>query len=439
MSRTLVDGAARMLARRTSRRGFLRRMAMAGSALATAPAAYALRPISAYQAIVLPNDCPPGSQCRSGWTEFCCTTTGTNTCPPGSVIGGWWRAEGSGYCDGASRYYMDCHEASCGDCWCGSSGTCSNDCVSCACHCDLDRCDLWKTCCTRFRYGQCNQHIECVGPIVCRVVTCIPPWEWDSTCTKTDARDDYTRIHDSACLHPPLGPYEARPGVVRSTAFLLRNTLDAGAPDQQFNLGVEGDIPLMADWLGAGVATAAMVRGARHGALGRGSLTWLIRHIEGSGVPDSVFDYGVPGDIPIAGDWTGNGVHTVGVVRGNQWLLRTRNSAGAPDITFTFGEPGDIPVVGDWTGNGRDGIGVVRGNRWLLRNTATPGAPDHDFEFGPDNAIPVVGDWDGNGVDSPGRFLDGLWSITNSLGGGAVDLQFTYGKPGDVPVVWRRR
>jgi len=77
----------------------------------------------------------------------------------------------------------------------------------------------------------------------------------------------------------------------------------------------------------------------------------------------------------------GNGVHTVGVVRGNQWLLRNRNSTGNPDISFTFGQPGDIPVVGDWDGDGRDGIGVVRGSRWILRNTATPGPAHHEVDF----------------------------------------------------------
>ncbi len=439
MSQRLVDAASRALASRTSRRGFFRRAAIVGSAVVTAPAAYALRPVSAYQALVLPADCPPGSQCRSGWTEFCCVSTGVNTCPPGSVIAGWWRAEGSNYCGGTSRYYMDCNSTTCSGCGCGASGTCGNECTDCDCHCMHDNCDLWKECCTRFRYGQCNNQIECVGPIICRVVTCVPPWEWDSTCTRTDARSDETRFHDSACLHPPLGPYPARPAVVRNHTWLLRDTLTPGAPDRPvFTLGTDGDTSLMGDWTGAGVATAGVVRGARTGINGRGNLTWYLRHVEGPGQPDLTFDYGVPGDIPVVGDWTGNGVDTVGVVRGNQWLLRTRNSTGQPDISFTFGQPGDIPVVGDWDGDGRDGIGVVRGTTWLLRNTPTPGAPDHAFDFGDADGIPVVGDWDGDGISSPGRFSAGTWQVTNRLTTAQPDLTFQYGETGDVPLVWRR-
>jgi hypothetical protein len=54
-----------------------------------------------------------------------------------------------------------------------------------------------------FRYGQCHQEIPQVGAIVCRVVTCTAPWEFDATCTTTDARDDSTAHHDAPCLHQP--------------------------------------------------------------------------------------------------------------------------------------------------------------------------------------------------------------------------------------------
>lgn len=437
MSTRLVDFASSVLEARTSRRGFLRRFAIAGSALVTAPAAYVLRPMDAMTALVLPGDCS-GGKCAEGWTEFCCTSQGVNTCPPGTLVAGWWRAEGSGYCGGGSRYYMDCNSTDCHGCGCGSSGTCGNDCVDCACHCDGDRCDHWKTCCTRFRYGQCNQHIACVGPIVCRVVTCVPPWEWDSTCTTTDARDDNTRYHDNPCLNPPLSPYHALPGVVRGETWTLRNGQSSQAGTQSFTLGVPGDHPLMADWTGAGVATAAVVKGTRQGIIGDETLTWHIRQVEGGGQPDLIIDFGQPGDIPVAGDWTGNGVETIGVVRANQWLLKTRNGPGAPDILFTFGEPGDIPVVGDWDGDGRDGIGMVRGTTWYLRNTPTAGPYDHVFEYGAADGVPVVGDWNGDGIDTPGRFNAGIWTYTNRLSAGPDDGTFTLGAAGDRPVVWHK-
>ena len=437
MSTRLVNAASRTLASHTSRRGFLRRLAVAGSALVTNPASYVLRPLNAYQVVVRSADCRSG-KCAQGWTEFCCTLTGVNTCPPGSVVAGWWRAEGSGYCNGTSRYYMDCHAASCGSCGCGSSGTCDNSCVYCDCHCAHNRCDLWKTCCIRFRYGQCNQQLACVGPIICRVVTCVPPWQWDTTCTTTDAREDATRFHDAPCLNPPAVPYFARPGIVTGSKWELRSNLSAGPAEQAFDLGVEGDVPLMADWTGAGVATAAVVRGVRHGVSGDQALTWYIRQVEGAGQPELAFDYGSPGDLPVAGDWNGDRVHTVGVFRGGQWLLRNSNSTGNPDLVATFGQPGDIPVVGDWNGDGIDGIGVVRGTTWMLRNTASSGPAEITFDFGDPAGAPVVGDWNGNGVDTPGRYTAGLWELSDSFSGGAPVVSFSFGGAGSRPVVWRR-
>ncbi|MBA3362237.1 MAG: twin-arginine translocation signal domain-containing protein [Acidimicrobiia bacterium] len=436
MSQRLVDGTARFLSKKTSRRGFLRRAAMVGSALVTVPGSYILRPGTAYAAVV-PGDCPGGSRCRDGYTEFCCSMTGLNTCPPGTGVSGWWRAEGSGYCGGGPRYYMDCHALTCGSCGCGGSGTCGPECVGAICACANDNCGLRKVNCVRFRYGQCNQHIACMGPITCRVVTCVAPWEWDSSCTHTDARDDNTRFHDAACLHP-TGPLFAYPATVTLPTWEMRSGLSAGPPTSAFDLGVPGDVPLAADWTGAGIATAAVVKGVTHGRLGDESLTWHIRQVSGAGQPDLVFNYGLPGDQPVAGDWTGKGWETAGVFRAGQWLLRNRNSAGVPDISFDFGQAGDIPVVGDWNGDGIDGIGVVRGTRWLLKHFPSAGIPDLEFDFGDEAGIPVVGDWNGNGVDTIGRFSSGNWSLRDQLSDGPPDYGFTYGAAGSVPVVWGR-
>lgn len=440
MSSRLAEASSRFLESRISRRGFLRRMAIAGTAVVAAPATYLLRPGSAYSALInTPGSCPSGTKCGAGaWTEFCCTMTGVNTCPPGTMIAGWWRAEypgsGTDHCDGSSRFYMDCNSSDCGSCGCGGSGTCGNDCVDCGCGCGNDDCDNWKTCCTRFRYGQCNQDEACLGPIVCRVVTCVSPWEWDSTCTTTDAVSQSTWYHDAACLHQTID-YPARPAVVSGTAWELRIVLTSGPATSTYQYGQTGDHPLMADWSGSGVATPAVVRGTRRGPAGDTALVWHIRQVEGSGQPDLVFEYGQAGDVPVVGDWDGDGVASPGVVRGNRWLLRNANSAGPADHDFTFGEAGDIPVVGRWTDDGRARAGMVRGDTWMLRTT--DGGALNTFDFGP-GGVPVAGDWQGLGVDRPGWFEDGTWHLRHSLSGGPADETFQFGSAGGTPLVWGR-
>jgi hypothetical protein len=193
----LVDRIAAVLDNRTSRRGFLSRVAVVGSAVAVGPVTYALRPGTAYA-----NVCGTDSTCSSGYTVFCATiNNGVNRCPPNSLVGGWWKADGSGFCCGNARYYIDCHSyCSCG---CGGgSRFCGEGCRSCSCGCGPSgQCDQRRVCCNNFRYGQCMQHVSCSGPVWCRVVTCTPPWrvpQWQ--CTTTSATDNRTGAHTSPAL-----------------------------------------------------------------------------------------------------------------------------------------------------------------------------------------------------------------------------------------------
>lgn len=418
---------------------------MVGTALVAVPSTYLLRPGTAWSAVVGPGDCNPGSACTDGWTDFCCNIHGVNTCPPGSLIAGWWRAEGNTYCDGNSRYYMDCNSADCGTCGCGSSGTCPHTCVDCECGCNHDNCNERRICCNQFRYGQCNNQEPCIGPIVCRVVTCVPPWEWDSTCTTTDAVAQVTYGHGYPSQAPglfpdtaPKGPYPARPAVLAGTTWQLRNSLTSGSPDSTFSFGVTGDFPVVGDFSNAGVRTVGMVRNTRHGIARHDELEWYLRQVEGPGDPDLVVRFGRPGDIPVVGDWNGNGVHTIGVVRGNRWLLKNSNRAGGADYDFVFGEPGDIPVVGDWNGSGSTSIGMVRGNRWLLRNSLSGGSANYDFTFGSGNGYPVAGDWNGDGITGIGWYESGTWSIRNALSSGSADSAFVFGASGGKPLAWGR-
>jgi hypothetical protein len=254
--------------------------------------------------------------------------------------------------------------------------------------------------------------------------------------------DQNTRTHDATCLHPfdtgDNPPVPARPGVVLNDQWSLRDSLDGGVATAEFDYGLPGDVPLMADFSGSGIETAAMVRGVRHSIDGSNTLEWYIRQVPESGQPDLVVRYGRIGDIPVVGDWTGNGVATIGVVRnGNRWLLRNSNSSGSADIEFLFGQAGDVPVVGDWNGDGMDSPGMVRGNRWLLRNTASGGPAEIDIEFA-GAGIPITGDWTGSGRDRPGWFDAGTWTLRNSWTTGVANTTFDFGDAEGVPVVWGR-
>jgi hypothetical protein len=209
MSRWLVDKAVALLDRRSSRRDFLTKSAVVGSALSVAPLQYLLHPEPAYALVVSPTrTCPPGSVCYAdAFAAMCCALNeGVNACPVGTIAGGWWKADGSMYCAGP-RYYIDC-VAECVHCTtgCDTTGFCPTCDTLGACDCAKGDCNERRTACRTFRYGQCNLDVACVGRLSCRVVSCTPAWLLDPSCTTSSATDDLTANQTAPCLLNPFPP-----------------------------------------------------------------------------------------------------------------------------------------------------------------------------------------------------------------------------------------
>src|SRR5258708_15364629 len=100
--------------------------------------------------------------------------------------------------------------------------------------------------------------------------------------------------------------------------------------------------------------------------------------------------------IPLASDWNGDGIDTIGVFDPSnaQWWLKDVNQSGAPVThAFTYGFPGGIPLAGDWTGKGYDSPGVYDPNSgvFYLKNTNASGNADSVVAYGPPHAITVAG------------------------------------------------
>jgi hypothetical protein len=211
---------------------------------------------------------------------------------------------------------------------------------------------------------------------------------------------------------------------------------------------------------------------------------WELRNTTSPGPADIVFEFGTAAELPVTGDWDGDGVDTVGVFDPSTagWKIRNSNTAGVPDATFAFGPTGATPLVGDWDGVGGDGVGaydpathvwtmresasggfagyallyeldpralrgagdwdatvgdspggVEPGGTVKLRNALSSGTPNITFSF---PGAAVFGDWDGSGSDTIGSFdpATAEWGLRNTNSAGAPDIVVTYGNPGDTPV-----
>ncbi len=126
---------------------------------------------------------------------------------------------------------------------------------------------------------------------------------------------------------------------------------------------------------------------------------------------DHVFHYGTPRDIPVVGDFNGDGTDTIAVFSGGTWYEDVNGDGKFTDADTTseFGEAGDVPVVGDFNGDGIDEIGVYRGGVFYLDSNGNGKLDGQDevIQLGEAGDVPVVGDWDGDGREEVGVYRDG--------------------------------
>jgi hypothetical protein len=210
--------------------------------------------------------------------------------------------------------------------------------------------------------------------------------------------------------------------------------------DLCYSFGLPGDIPLAGDWNSDGRDEIGVKRGRYWYLDDNGNGDW------NGCTNDRCYTFGLAGDVPVVGDWNGDGRDEIGVKRGNTWYLDYNgdgiwNGCGS-DRCYTFGLAGDVPVVNDWNGDGRDEIGVKRGPKWYLDangngawdNCLTDGC----YTFGLSGDVPVAGDWDGDGFDEIGVKRGRSWYLDYN-GDGAWDnctseRCYSFGLTGDMPV-----
>lgn len=173
--------------------------------------------------------------------------------------------------------------------------------------------------------------------------------------------------------------------------------------------GRRGDIPVAGDWNGDGVTGIGVFRAG----------TWHLKETLSSTAGVRSFAFGSAGDRPVVGSWNGRRTG-IGVKRSQAWHLRESADTGSAQHSFTWAAASDRAVSGDWDGDGVDTVGAVRGGTWFLaadhRGTGT--TRSLAFGGGPVDH-PVVGDWDGNRTSTPGIVRLAQHHYRDDLNGGA--------------------
>lgn len=184
---------------------------------------------------------------------------------------------------------------------------------------------------------------------------------------------------------------------------------------------------------------------------------------------EASFRFGLPGDTPLAGRFDNDAFDDLVVVRNINgqlhWLFHLTGQheiAGYPadsrivnhDATFIFGVAGDLPLIGDWNGDGQDSIGIISVTEgqdavWTLQElrfdgTQVSGGSSQSVTFGrvqpgQENVF-FSGKWANNYfkgtreeslVDGP-LVTGNRWSVPDSWSSGSPP------RPGDTVVIDQR-
>jgi PKD repeat protein len=171
--------------------------------------------------------------------------------------------------------------------------------------------------------------------------------------------------------------------------------------DRAYNFGMTGDLPVTGDWNHDGTSEIGVFRPSTH---------MYYQDYNGNGVwngasVDRAYNFGITGDVPVAGDWNHDGTSEIGVFRPSTHMYyQDYNGNGvwngaSVDRAYNFGITGDLPVAGDWNHDGTSEIGVFRPSTHMYYqdyngNGVWNGAiMDRAAVFGITGDVPVAGNW----------------------------------------------
>jgi len=204
------------------------------------------------------------------------------------------------------------------------------------------------------------------------------------------------------------------PGAGNFAYFYILNSADNSFRPVQF--GATGDIPVSGDWDGDGKADLAVYR---DGSLAGGQSYFYYRPSSQPSVSFVTIPLGITGDKPLLGDFDGDGRLDPAVFRPSNAVWYILRSSVNQITQTTFGTSTDIPVPADYDGDGQTNIAVFRPSNGTWYTSINPQNNFGAVQFGANGDLPVPADYDGDGRADVAVFRpsNGAWYLLRSTQG----------------------
>ncbi len=203
------------------------------------------------------------------------------------------------------------------------------------------------------------------------------------------------------------------------------------SPDILDSFGRNEDLPVIGDFNGDGIIDRAHFR-PREGK-------WYFDY-SFDGTVDKIDTFGMIGEIPVAADFNGDGKTERAMWNENSGKWRIdENMDGREEIIVTFGTKGDVPLSGDVNHDGVCDLIIYRpADHLYLYDYGMDGTLDRTEKFGSGIDHPFVGDFNRDGLLDRGILRaqnSNSWLIDLGFDG-TIDEIYQIGKSGDIPFGW---
>jgi hypothetical protein len=208
--------------------------------------------------------------------------------------------------------------------------------------------------------------------------------------------------------------------------FYILNSSNNSVRAEQF--GSPGDLPfLTGDWDGDGKADPAVYR---PGTQANPQSYFFYRPSASPGVDFRTVYWGTIGDLPMRGDFDGDGKLDAAVFRPSNAVWYIRQSSNNQLRTAHWGLSSDKFVPADYDGDGKTDLAVFRSGVWYIRQSSD-NQPRY-VSWGLNTDKPVPADYDGDGETDIAVNRGGVWYLLESASGQMRATQF--GTTQDAPV-----